>query len=54
MGTVTLDEQLHVLARGDAYNFIRNGSQHQNYPVIGPLLKKLAIYDKVSRLQSKR
>jgi hypothetical protein len=54
MGTVTLDEQLQVLARGDAYNFIRSGSQHQNDPVIGPLLKKLGIYDKVSRLQFKR
>jgi hypothetical protein len=39
MGTVTLAEQLHVLARGDAYNSIHNGSQHQKDPVIGPLLK---------------
>jgi hypothetical protein len=53
MGTVTLDAQLHVLARGDAYNFIRNGSQHQNNLVVGPLLKKLGIFDKVSCLQFK-
>jgi hypothetical protein len=50
----TLDEQLYVRSRGDAYNFICDSSQHHKDPVIGPLLTKLGIYFKVLRLQFKR
>jgi hypothetical protein len=50
-GVNSIDNAIHVLKKGDSYQFIRNCHAHIDDPVVERLLKDLRIYDHVSRLR---
>jgi hypothetical protein len=50
-GVNSIENAIHVLKKGDTYQFMRNCHAHIDDPVVVRLLNDLGIYDHVSRLQ---
>jgi hypothetical protein len=50
-GVNSIENAIHVLKKGDSYQFMRNCHAHIDDPVVVRLLNDLGIYDHVSRLQ---
>jgi hypothetical protein len=50
-GVNSIEKAIHVLKKGDSYQFVRNCHKHIDDPVVVRLLNDLRIYDHVSRLR---